>query len=83
MSTLFTHSGKWLDHPDGDGWWWHWEIHDVELDEPDICIVQIKGDNVYYGGFAGGGDKVSLQGTYGTKTKWQRVLPHSPIGLNV
>ena len=82
MSTQFINNGQWLDKPDGDGWWWHWEIHSVELEDgPDICIVQVSCDNIYYGGYAGYGDKVSSCGTHGTTVKWQRVLPHSPTSV--
>ncbi len=82
--TELVNNRQWLDKPDGDGWWWHWEIHQPyidDLDEQDVCIVLIVGDNIYYEGHAGHGDKVSLCGTYGTTIKWQRVLPHSPFSV--
>lgn len=64
---------EWLDAPDADGWWWHWEIHGAGLPELDICIVQVIGNHFYFGG-RGGVDLLNHK-LGSTSVRWRRVAP--------
>lgn len=66
-------AGKWLDAPDGDGFYW-WLGPDCATAD----VVCVDGPNMYwYGPLSGRMRNESIEKT--APAKWQRVQPHTPV----